>query len=153
MRIVGDLRWDQLTSPEEWVNRFSGCDVELILQRRVYFQGCAEGFFDAGEVSLYPVEVRFSENTGTESKTMTETVKFIFYDDSSGRAFKSAIAQKYLQIEYDGGPYTAPTSQYCSNFTCWHWFDDAHRYTRIYATPSQYTVSILDNVKVDKSDI
>ena len=146
MRIIGDLRWDELTSQEEWVNRFTECASDPRSEREytsLWFKRCKEGFFKGGGISLYPQSVQFLGNPETESKTMTSLVQFIAYEESKRRALTSAIAQKY--------PLTTE-STYCSKFTCWYWFDDSHD-DGIYAMPTPYAISILDNVKVDKSDI
>jgi len=189
MRILGDLRWDQLTSKEEWVKRFPDCLTDLqndfefntdvgnaytvvkgrrvtsnfpaIISRKThrsvayslgvnYATSSHESKvdykdrkdFSVGGVSLSPTGADFAENTGTRSGTMTSDVTFVFFDDSRSRAFKSAIAQKY----------TLTTSGYCSKFTCWY-LGNVNEAGGITAKPTPYTVSLLDSVKVDKSDI
>lgn len=167
MRILGDLRWDQLTSARQWMDRFPLCLTDAFTGfsgggeifhsrhrvRNVFYipnkkriphdqvyRVCKD--FKVGGVHLTPNEVNFSENTGTQSKWMTSAATFGFLGDSKSRAFKSAIAQKYAFT----------TSGYCSKFTCWD-LGDVDKAGSITAKPTPYTVSILDNVKVDKSDI
>ena len=151
MRIAGDLRWDQLTSKEEWIRRFPKCltynkdtlyldDGDYVFVKVVNTGYCDDAF--VGGILLSPTFVRFVENTGTESKTMSRTVGFGFLNASQSRAFKSAIAQKYVLT----------TSGYCSKFTCWN-LGDVNQHSAITAKPTPYTVSILDNVKINKSDI
>lgn len=167
MRILGDLRWDQLTSKQEWIKRFPECLTDKSWGYRIYQKDkykTYESFltndfptnygktnasermyckdFVVGGIPLSPGEVYFGENTGTESKTMATKVRFVFFEDSKSRAFKSAIAQKYAFT----------TSGYCSKFTCWD-LGDVDEAGIITAKPTPYAVSILDNVKVDKSDI
>lgn len=144
MRILGDLRWDQLTSKKEWKNRFPGCLREVSLWYFLRSNGNAANncSLSVGGIRLKPHIIEFGRNTGTESKTMTTEVHFNFFEDSQSRALKSTIAQKYAST----------TSGYCSKFTCWD-LDGVNRAGRIIARPTPYTVSILDNVKVDKSDI
>ena len=190
MRILGDLRWDQLTSKKAWMGRFSDCltdrfsttrsaevaylhsvgtfnylvpshDYEIRNTFAVVIEELpASGSlstedyirwiitrklcrnFSVGGVSISPVRVMLSANSGTTSGTMTSSVDFDFPDASQGRAFKSAIAQKYKLTP----------SGYCSKYTCWN-LGDMNETGSITAKPTPYTVSILDNVKIDKSDI
>jgi len=142
MRIVGDLRWDQLTSKEQWIKRFPGC----------LYQESVHWISKSGEIRCsdfapggIPVEVEwvfFDSNSGTDSKTMTTLVEFDFFEDSQSRAFKSALAEKYS--------YT--TDGYCSRYTCWD-LSDVDKAGRIAAKPTPYTVSLLDQVKIDASDL
>jgi hypothetical protein len=165
MRILADLSWDQLTSKADWIKRFPNClsdkyqDHSNAVNESDYLNNLfpiipspsngkknrinvCRGFI-VGGVSISPSSVFFAQNTGTNSNTMTRSVTFGFLGvDSKSRAFKSAIAQKY--------PLT--TSGYCSKFTCWD-LGDVDEPGDITANPTPYTVSILDNVKIDKSDI
>lgn len=163
MRIVGDLRWDQLTSKQEWISRFPECltDQEYVRGRVEMFsrsyldnsfplqkpgaieittQKCSD--FSPGSIPVNIWMVEFSANSGTESKTMTSRVYFSFFDDSQSRAFKAALSQKYNYTS-DG---------YCSTYTCWH-LGDVDKSGGIRATPTPYTVSLLDQVQLNTSDL
>ena len=170
MRIVGDLRWDQLTSTNEWMARFPEClndqwrgvkiskihltnrfwieDPETSESRWVY-KDCKN--FSPGSIPVSVKYVNFVSNSGTESKTMTRIVGFKFFDDSQRRAFKAAISQKYSYTS-DG---------YCSKYTCWTLRHDDAFFRRfpympqggISAQPTSYTISLLDQVQVNASDL
>jgi len=181
MRIIGDLRWDQLTSKEEWIEIFPECLTDVILQRmpsgnnnwhsRRFIFGKSISHIDnrftppidkngrvvgertqnwnkkckdflVGGIPLTPEEVHFGSNSGTTSKTMTTQVEFSFFDNSQSRAVKATIAEKY----------TSTTDGYCSKYTCWDLGDDIDTAGDIEATPTPYTVSLLDQVKIDASD-
>ncbi len=147
MRILGDLRWDKLTSAEEWMNRFPECLTDKRLSDNTLFDHALYKehkchHFNVGGISIFPSAVYFDQNKSTSSKTMTRWVTFSFIDDSQSRAFKSAIARKYQLA----------TPQYCSRYTCYE-LGTIHEASSIHAKPTPYTVSILDNVKVDDSDI
>ena len=171
MRIVGDLRWDQLTSKEEWKSRFPECLTDY---RPSYENGSnqiattnsLDNFFvvenpntgaysgkyttehrtcDNFSPASIPVnitKVYISPNSGTESKTMTSSVNFSFFDDSQSRAFKASLSQKYNYTS-DG---------YCSTYTCWN-LDDVDVSGDISASPTPYTVSLLDQVQLNTSDL
>jgi len=150
MRILGDLRWDQLTSKEEWMARFPECltdrnsTTKKVNDDSVFNIGhrkCEN--FVAGGVPLNPGLVKFGDNAGTKSKTMTTDVYFSFFNVSQHRAVKATLAEKYPGTS-DG---------HCSKYTCWvlenaRWWSDSH----IIARPTPYTVSLLDQVKIDASD-
>ena len=117
MRIVGDLRWDQFTSYRQWIKRFPRCLRVLYDNTHLWnefkseegrwlFRYCTD--FLVGGIPLSPTRVIFGSNSGTDSKTMTTSVSFHFFDDSQSRAVKAALAQKYN--------YT--TDGHCSKYTC-----------------------------------
>lgn len=177
MRILGDLQWDQLTSKEEWMARFPECltnksyayhpstlnllrsfDQKLFetslnnsfpinweKNRDTEYRECKN--FLVGGIPLNPEEVKFGSNSGTSSKSMATEVRFSFFDDSQSRAFKAALAQKYeYSLDED------MNQRYCSRFTCWG-LSDVNKSSSIVAYPTPYTVSLLDQVKLDTSDL
>lgn len=139
MRIVGDLRWDQLTSPSEWTNR-----IPCLAQGKYFFQAedpskCLENI---GGIEMVPYRVRFGMSSGTASGQMAKAVYFKFASDADKRSFFAVIKQKYdlaTNKDFD--------ELYCSKYTCW----ELSEYF-LNATPTPYTVSILDNKKVDTSE-
>ena len=175
MRIISDLRWDQLTSKKEWMSRFSEClnDQGYYAEPRQDWADLTNNFYypnpnhNPSEYQLsergwshiredqkcsnfspasIPVNieyVKFSSNSGTNSKTMTREIEFTFFDDSQSRAFKAALAQKY----------TYTTEGYCSTFTCWDLGEDIDISGSIKATPTPYTISLLDQVQLNTSDL
>lgn len=163
MRIVGDLRWDQLTSMKEWMNRFPEClsDQGVSWNNELYkTSSLTNSFpkpqrtpryesedrkcknFSPASIPINIQQVSFSDNSGTDSGTMTKIISFSFFDDSQSRAFKAALAQKYK--------YT--TDGYCSKYTCWN-LHDVDESGPISASPTPYTVSLLDQVRVNTSDL
>jgi hypothetical protein len=177
MRIVGDLRWDQLTSKEEWMKRFPECltdqyattykayagdpdirtvdtlhnEFPIIPRPTKKVDGWAPEVninklcknFKPGGIPINVYSVTFGSNSGTSSKTMTTQARFSFFDNSQSRAFKAALAKRY----------TYSTDSYCSKYTCWDLGDDIDKAGSITATPTPYTVSLLDQVKIDTSDL
>jgi len=158
MRILGDLRWDKLTSKEEWMKRLPQC---LNDSRHIFYDGLKKtddlhNYFPKGNVDIeiacrdfkvagIPVNVRevsFSANSGTKSGRMTESVRFTFFDDSQSRALRKALAQKYA----------LQTMGHCSKYTCYV-IGDSKQPGMIEAIPTPYTVSLLDKVQLNKSDL
>ena len=155
MRIVGDLRWDQLTSSAEWLNKLPQC-----LKKNIYPDGsymvvgqredggktwrstkrCNN--LNPGGIPVAIIHLGLAKNSGTDSKTMTSYVHFMFFDDSQSRAFKAALAQKY----------NFTTDGYCSQYTCWD-LNNVDESGSIEATPTPYTVSLLDQVQLNTSDL
>jgi len=165
LRIIGNLRWDQLTSKAEWMEKFPEClsdqwwnaKNELVIfssnlssnmpiiprpdqGRDMEFKKCID--FLVGGIPLSPFDVFFRSNSGTDSKTMTSKVFFSFFDDSQSRAVKAALAQKY----------NFTTDGHCSQYTCWD-LGDVNKSGYIEATPTPYSVSLLDQVQLDTSDL
>jgi hypothetical protein len=87
------------------------------------------------------------KNTGTPSGMMTEYVVFKINDISKARAFWAAIKSKYPQVLGEDSNET-----YCSKYTCWHNYN-GYQEVNFNARPTPYTISILDNVKIDASGI
>ncbi len=179
MRILGDLRWDKLTSKEEWMAIFPECltdeflrwennvpsysvqkdtsldndfvpqldkNGEIIGEREQNFNKKCKNFL-VGGIPLNPRSVKFGSNSGTSSKSMAIRVTFEFFDASQSRAFKAALAQKYeYSLDED------MNQRYCSRFTCWE-LSDVNKSSSIVAYPTPYTVSLLDQVKLDTSDL
>ena len=184
MRIIGDLRWDELTSNPEWRERFSclgNGSYNSVVRNTPYSHGATSDFYvddrfqgvftneikenrepgadlsynkfvlvespygayakklnvdcnyTVGGIKMNPDIVQFRENTRTPSGFMTSIVGFAIPDSSQWRAFTAAIEGKY---EYNG-------IKYCSRYTCWQ---------GLFATPTPYTISILDNVRTDSSE-
>lgn len=145
MRIIKDLRWDQLTSKEEWKRRFPDClggssSTDTFIQDLRNSNRCS---YSAGGIPIQPIWVRFGSNSGTTSNWMTTQVNFRFFDDSQSRALKASLAEKY--------DYT--TDGYCSKYTCWDIQELLNFAGDIEAKPTPYTISLLDQVKIDTSDL
>ena len=144
MRILGSLRWDQLTSKNEWINRFPGCLKHSSITDSLIAQdsGKCETFL-VGGIPLSIERIWFATNSSTPSNSMTTSVRFVFFDDSQSRVFKRALKDKY---DYTHSVY------YCSKYTCWD-LGDAYSAGAITAEPTSLTVSVLDDVEVDSSEL
>jgi len=160
MRILGDLRWDELTNKEEWMKRFPKCLTDsrwTDFHARTFLETTEElanmfpeGIsnievkcrdFIVGGIPVNIERVYFAENSGTQTGRMTRKVDISFFNESEGRAFRSALAQKYpLQ-----------TMGHCSKYTCYVF--DYQLIRRITAEPTPYTISLLDKVQLNKSDL
>jgi len=160
MRILGDLRWDELTSKEEWMKKFPKClndsrhawEMGPLLQNTdVLYNDFPNGNVDIEVkcrdfiVAGIPVNiwgVHFAKNSGTLTGSMTRRLHIDFFNDSESRAFRSALAQKYpLQ-----------TMGHCSKYTCYN-IGDPNEAGMIEVKPTPYTISLLDKVQLDKSDL
>ena len=152
MRIIGDLRWDKFFSRNDWIKRFPDCLYggkywvpEVARNKEGAFgeviKYCSN--FVIGGISISPQAVSLSANSGTSSGGMTSSVEFVIKDKSQFRAFVAAIKDKYDAVSDD---YYQGETLYCSRYTCWRFELDT-----IFATPTPYTVSILDKVRIDSS--
>ena len=141
MRIIGDLRWDKFVSQSDWVREFPNC-----LQSEFTYvvsikdnKNCTP--FTVGGINLYVNFVDLEKNSGTKSGWMTSDVIFRIDDVSQSRAFEAAIKEKY-EINVDESEKTN-VPVYCSKYTCWNGSK---------ATPTAYTISLLDKVAVNSSE-
>ena len=149
MRIIGDLRWDKFITRDDWIKRFPDCLyggknwVPEFAKNQEVLNGAIKycSNFIIGGISISPQAVNLSANSGTSSGLMTSSVEFVIKDESQFRAFVAAIKDKYDAVSDDQSE-----TLYCSNYTCWRF-----EYDTIFATPTPYTVSILDRVKIDSS--
>lgn len=156
MRILGDLRWDQLTSAKQWVAKFPTClrsydnGGDLLIVVNPGFgsgshpwdesddQKCLN--YKVGGVRIGPKYINFSRNPNTDSGTMATEVTFEFFSQPENRAFKAALAQKYVFTDLG----------YCSEYTCWT-LGAINGLGPIIAKPSPHTISLLDAVRIDSS--
>lgn len=194
MRILGDLRWDELTSKEQWVERFPSCLQDQGTKIGIAFGdgqthkefvwnpygGKRPCNFDPGGIPVNLDVVAFEDNSGTNSGTSTIKVYFSLWDIAQSRAMKAAIAEKY----------GLTTEGYCSRYTCWNlsevsgihptegveigpvyfnWGGDGFCKKKyncwippksgprmagyIQAIPTPYTLSLLDQVKINTSEL
>ena len=95
---------------------------------------------------------RFTSHPNTTSKSVLSNIDFTIDNPAEARAFAAAIKQKYSEVL--GG---SAGSLYCSKYSCFKvslddFSMDYGRVGRFRVTPTSYTISILDAVKVDPSD-
>jgi len=162
MRIIGDLRWDKYLSATDWVRDFPKCVVnkykpessEHWIPALDYTNTTNCAPLQIGGINLYVDGVVLGKNSGTKSGWMTSTVNFRIDDISQSRAFSEAIKQKYdinidetERIHKLKGQPANQSPVYCSKYTCWDLGTSDQR-----ATPTLYTISILDKVKVNSSE-
>jgi hypothetical protein len=159
MRIVGDLRWHELTTHDEWRDRFPRCFKSSSMSHSSGSQemytanngDCASPLL-VGGIQLVPTYVRGEPSSGTPSGFMSTYVRFIFQNAGEYRAFKAAISQKYLpSLTMTWG---REKQIYCSRYTCWR-FEDSELSPPPYAYvgPTPLTISILDDVNIDPSKL
>lgn len=147
MRILGDLRWDKLRSPSDWETKFPGC---LKPESKSYYLAhnarntksstAPECLFSAGGIKLELDRVEFSNTpTAFDRDIYTKKIGLFVPSEKQGRAFGAAFTKKYN---------TTLNGDVCSKYTC---INDPGRYNFVEPTP--YTISILDQVKIDTSDL
>jgi hypothetical protein len=145
MRILGDLRWDKMTSMGDWAQRFPGCfyrDANMMPETVLWRSGKGTKCdISVGGIIFKPAQVSFEDNSGTASKKMAIAVGFDFVDYAQERAFESAIMSKYPMASGKQG-----NELYCSTYTCWLLKGGMHS---AIAYPTDHVISVLDNVKVD----
>lgn len=143
MRIVGELRWDKLTSIDSWQAKFPGCLVQPSLDpgmpKAKSDSKC--NLVEIGGMTAGPDAVRFANNARTQSGSMTAFVAFELADMAALRAFRQAIEGKYPQ---------SPNGSNCSPFTCWS-FSSTDPVA--YARPTSHAISLMDGIEVDSSKL
>jgi hypothetical protein len=142
MRIIGDLRWDKLTSPKDWESQFPGClESKQGYSSSLFANGSGStgtdpynpkcGFL-VGGLQFSLVQVNTEKDPTGKRPFRTEVVALEMPREDQRRAFQAVFAEKY----------SATDQGTCSKYTCL-------RGLNFYPTP--YTTSILDSVKVDPS--
>ena len=140
MRILGDLRWDELTTKEQWMERFQGClTLYDSLTHRLYREDnskCAH--FYAFNIPIKINSVYFS-TSGFSSQPTTNFIRMEFLNKSQGRLFEIEIDRRF-DFSIDG---------YCSRYTCW----GVNTGREVDASPTPHALSLLDKVSIDISDL
>jgi hypothetical protein len=159
MRILGDLRWHELTTHDEWRAKLPGCfnDISQNLYElgSAKSRGCAQPFV-VGGIQFVPLQIRRQQNSGSRSGSISSEIGFGFRDAADYNAFEAIVKQKYPMTMKD----SRERPLYCSSYTCWR-FGAQFNNTRpvnaalyvnaAYAQPTQYTKSILSNEQLDSS--
>ena len=151
MRIIGDLRWDKLTSPKDWQVRFPGCfNNDLDRKYNALYPiglGSSVGPIDyfkspnpkcefvVGGLRFLIIRVVFEKDPSGSRPLRLQFLGLYMPRDDQERAFSAAIKQKYSQTD----------SGICSKYTC------ISGGPRVYFNPTPYVTSVLDAVKVDPS--
>jgi len=147
MRIIDDLRWDNMRTPKDWESRFPGCmDMKprnnyanyTYIYGRERSDKCR---MDVGGVSFY---FTFAEMIYEGNQWRTSRVNFEIPREDQRRAFNASISKKY-----------APAgNNFCSKYTCF--LNILHNESG-YACcegeirPTARTTSILDNLQIDSA--
>jgi hypothetical protein len=151
MRIVGDLRWDELTTHDEWRAKLPGCFNDVSKEPQNLNsnkgRGCAKPFI-VGGIQLVPHRVETIKNSGSRSGYISSRAVFGFRDSADLNAFRAIIIQKY--------PESADEPAYCSSYTCWsfgYWWSAESETPAIaaFGEATQYTKSILSYEKLDST--
>lgn len=139
MRIIGDLRWDKMSSRKDWGKRFPKCTGVVngnpyvgaygVMVSGGKVDGCS---FDEGGIRFQILEVNFQNSKGSPSGTSLADVKLEVPDRAQLKEFESAIATKY-----PGG---------CSQYSCF-----AFEYGNIKIMPSAKASKIANQINVDYS--
>jgi len=136
MKIIGDLRWDKLTTYSEWNNRFRGCldgspskiypSGSLFYSEGAkaylpYIQGSGECRLDIGGVTFYIKEIRIDPQRYSSSGELilkhTSEVILTVPNRYQLNAFKEFVREKHdsdytkIDIRYDNFVYISPTSK------------------------------------------
>ena len=158
MRIIGDLRWDKLTSPEDWKTRFPGCLVQKTgsytsSDHPILYPNDYDHIKNANEMndydqypnpkcglsigglSFYVRRVDLEKDPTGQRPFRTSYINLQMPREDQYRAFKSVMAGKYSSTD----------SGRCSKYTCFVFN------LGVAIGPTPYTTSILDSVKVDPS--
>ena len=172
MRIIGDLRWDNISSPKDLEKAFPGClreslysDTSDIFVKTNYIyrayntntrQGDSSHLSNISECrkevggitfSLYGADFEPDASSGRKQR-LSKIVLYISREDHS-RALDAILKSRFNdQADYKDG---RRSERYCSPYTCWSrpfkWYYDSSKTFEL--TPTSKTTSILDNVSVN----
>lgn len=155
MRIIGDLRWDEMRSSTRWKDRFKSCLKETsgqylsITGERVsaYTGGDLkkECYISIAGVDSVLQEVGFEPDPKDPSKTRVSHVSFRIVNPADARGFFAAVREKYG--EGDSADLHGEDSS-CGSYAC-----IGGSGSFVYITPTDRVVSIMDAVKIKKDDI
>jgi hypothetical protein len=160
MRIIGDLRWDKLTSLGKWEKEFPRCvHREGIFDNSIGF-GAPNNMFSFGDPNIKQINVGIKDcglglgginfiirgvtidKNAITGRQSTREVELVIPDPASRRAFHASIRKKYSLVT------DSDSTKYCSKYTCFE-LNDGIIYDS--ATPTPYVISILDAVNLDPS--
>jgi len=176
MRIIGDLRWDKLTSQKDWETRFPGCltqqyydgnneETKRFVSLNLYPIGTRsaneknyrEDYYESpnpkcafivGGIQFYLNEVRLHEDSTGKRPARIEYILYLIPRPDQNRAFEAAMKEKYTEtIERKSYSVGSNYGEY-DDFTVCSKYSCFHNYQ---IKPTDYTTSILDSVKVDPS--
>lgn len=120
MRIIGDLRWDKLTTPRQWIELFPQClspyssEYPNQLEAPSKVKGIRSPVNPSSckltnvGISFYMLNVKLGVSPTGTSQTRTTEILLTIPDDAQHRAFSAAIREKYATTD----------SGNCSKFTC-----------------------------------
>ena len=131
MRIIGDLRWDELPNKEAWQKRFNTCfkSEAGVIHERLVSKYVRDGKListlqipelcsvDVGGFRITPEAIEFTDSIGFA----VDAAFFTLLDDSQRPIFKDAIKAKYSVERLNGNSYVGPNATwYCGKYTCWY---------------------------------
>lgn len=158
MRIIGDLRWDKLRREADWAKMFPKCWHNKSYFNNTMAFGAPRDMFSFGDPQISKIRIGecdcgfalgglffvirsvSTDKNQISGKESTSGVALVIPDPASRRAFKASIIQKYNLAAESASP------KYCSKYTCFE-FNDGIVFDNV--TPTPYTISILDAIRVD----
>ncbi|WP_170952097.1 hypothetical protein [Synechococcus sp. UW69] len=100
--------------------------------------------FSVGGINMLLNKAYFTSHPNTSTKQVLFSMEFFINNEAERRAFWALIEQKY---EPKYSEQTGHITGYCSKYSCFHFRGTSG--VEIYRT--EYTISVLDAVKIDES--
>jgi len=166
MRILGDLRWDNISSPKDLEKAFPGClrasderpgsimtleqDLQYIYRAHSREKHVVNNMPDCrkavGGITFTLQGANFEPDSSGRLKQRLSKIVFYVFKEDQYRAFKEVLKSKMTDETYE--TVMGTREKYCSPYTCWgEWFFASSEAFQL--TPTPKTTSILDNVSVN----
>lgn len=154
MRIIGDLRWDQMKSIDDWRRMFPDCLVPdsytpqfYVLRDKDKEDISVDCLASIGGIHFYLVQLHIENDPMAEKGTRVKSVTFNIPRKDQNRAFLSLVDNKYPKVSLeDFNNLLRP----CSKYTCFL-ETDMPLTDSILLLPTPHATAILDNVNINSS--
>lgn len=156
LKIIEDLCWDKYSSINAWKRRFPNCSIRDRSQGKYTLYPKNKSWTEPCIVNINNREIElgdmfFMKSSASSSGRILKELEMGYADSSTERSIvryiKNNFAYSFSRTS-DLGAKANSQTVYCSDFSCFTIWDDG--YLRK-ISPSDYTLSIIDNYKIDSS--
>ena len=153
LKIIEDLCWDKFSTINAWKKKFPNCKVHNFNNNSLtyylypynsgsYTDPC---FVKINNRSIELNRLEFTKSSSNQSGTILKELSFSYADSSMGRSSKRYIKNQFT-YNFPKSMKTGASYVYCNKFSCFALWDDGGIDS---ITPTEYTISIIDNKPID----
>ena len=157
LRIIEDLCWDKFSSINSWKRRFPNCSIRdrsqgkytLHPKNRSWTEPC---IVNINNRKIELGDMYFMRSSASPSGWILRELEMSYADSSTERSIVRYIKNNFaysFSRTYALGVNADSQTVYCNDFSCFTIWDSSGNLYEI--SPSDYTLSILDNNKIDSS--